>query len=478
MKRYIFLIIFLLIPMKTFAVSDMNISFDDKYIDIDNFLYNNRTYVDLYDFCSLTGYCEIDNTDNKNVKKITEEISNGTFSYTYEVYHEIGTNSFDSRIIIGNDSIKLTQNNIDVTSCPKNAKKTCDDTKLYVPIRFLSQALGKSVDWKDNNVYIKNNLYQKFEEKYNVFLTHKVYYENEVINNNIVIKENNVFKIPQEYISYVYVTDKSNVVIPFTKEFAFFDKNLPKESKNDGSFEIVKEEKSKLIAFGNVGSTSSIAQILMFNRSGDSTDGVYPIVIPNYYEITNKVEIKKQRYIFISPSLQGYNPYICKNTNEMAEMTKLADLVEQKLKSKDWITVYRTPQIPSGEEAYKEAINWGKLYYDNLDLYLCLHSNASSTKKERGIMSVNNPSFNSISTMYSNILRNAIASVHPTKNDAGVWYKSVGENNPINAKYSAYLEIGFHDNYADCEWLVSDFSKEDISNAIANTLINYWENNQ
>ena len=471
-NKYYYLIILILfsIPIKIDAKNENKIYFNDNEIQVDNFYYNDRVFVDLSDFCKLTGYCKIEN-DGKQ-KKITQIIKvNETLSYKYEIYHELETKEYDSRIIVGNDSFQLKQDKIDVPSCPDTKEFKCSDTKSYVPIRFVSQALGLTVEWDNYNINIKNNLYDVFNKNFDIHLTHKIYFQDEIIEDDIVYNENQIYKIPKEYKAYTYVSNKENKVIPFIKEFAFFDKNVSKEEKNDGNFEINKDERSILTAVGKIGSKSTIAQIFMYTSDESSLSGVFPIIVPTNLEIIDEVKVHTQRYIYLSPSVQSENPYVCGNSTEMKRMNELSDIIEKNLKEKKWITVYNN----KGSKSASESARMGKKYYDYLDLYLAIHSNGFKGTS-RGIETLYHPKHSQQTHIYSDMIRKAVVDLHPTKKDRGKKPREdLAEVRPSIQKNLTFIEVGFHDHPEDCAWLIDDNNLNKIAKAISDVLINYWD---
>ncbi len=306
---YFFLIIcFLLSPKLTFALVKANsILYEGKTLEIENFIYNDRTYVDLNEFCNSKNLnneniCKVEDTDD-GFKKITINVKINENNYNYITYHKKGTKEFTSMIEIGEETIEndvnekyFGQNNIDVESCPQD---TCDNGKFYVPIRFLTQALGKTVEWdtENNTVKISDNLEDNFNSLYNIDLTENSYNVGDNINDGIDLK-GNTYYLEQNKPYYMYVTNKeNNAVIDGVKVFKYFKEN------NDFSI-----DGNKIIG-NNKTTTNDIAMIIVHKVSDIGTNnngGIFPVIINRKFSTEDN---KKYTYISLGDSLAaGIDP--------------------------------------------------------------------------------------------------------------------------------------------------------------------------
>ncbi|MBQ7140557.1 MAG: hypothetical protein IJO32_03555 [Bacilli bacterium] len=164
--------------------TSITIKYNTKTINVSNYLYKKRTYVDLYTFCSESGICEVHkDKENEKIYKIlkSESLTNtdDQKKYHYLVEHKAGTFNFKSTILIGGRSVVddiNTQLSTDVISCPDevtDSKYQCSGNTIYVPVRFLTQALGLRVEWDGdtNTVIIKNNFEKTFNDVYTPIIT-------------------------------------------------------------------------------------------------------------------------------------------------------------------------------------------------------------------------------------------------------------------------------------------------------------------
>ena len=188
---------------------------------------------------------------------------------------------------------------------------------------------------------------------------------------------------------------------------------------------------------------------------------------------TYQFEIKeKQLVVYLSPSNQYWNigDEEAGYTNEMKELNKIADVVERVLKE-NGVTVYRNKSSGHINQYLSES------NYVKSDLHLAIHSNASSTKKARGIeIFVDSPTSKSLSVathIYQNLYDIYIGK-NMANTDRGVKYASgsLGEANDSFIPCGTLIEIAYHDNYDDAKWIIEN--REVIGNNIARSIINYY----
>lgn len=290
---YILAFVFFLLPKPTFAlVETNNIFYEDKEIKVENFIYKDRLYIDLNSFCNnqiMNGekICEV-KKDKNNLMKITVTIKTDNYNdYKYITYHKKGSKKFTSKIqlgdkIIDNKKIKkyLKINNMDAISCPED---TCNEKTFYVPVNFLTKALGKTVEWdtKNNKVKIYNNLEENFNDLYDINITESTYKNNNIIDDNVSLKINTYY-LEQNKPYYMYITNKnSKEVIDSIDAFKYI--------KDDSDFKI---DGNKIVG-NNKSTTKNIAMIIV-------KDGMFPIVINRKFSTE---ENKKYTYISLGDSL-------------------------------------------------------------------------------------------------------------------------------------------------------------------------------
>lgn len=157
--------------------------------------------------------------------------------------------------------------------------------------------------------------------------------------------------------------------------------------------------------------------------------------------------------IFLSPSTQEYNPYVTGAGSEEYFMNLLADAMEPLLLS-NGIQFERND--PQGTAA--DAIRQGNA--GNFDFYLSLHSNASGAGSEgenRGIIAFYYPdSVNG--RRAAELFAAALREIYPLPDQVTARSTTtLGEVRRTKAP-SVLLEIGFHDNVADAQWVEEHIS--------------------
>ena len=292
------------------------IKYNDKTLNVTSYLYNDgRTYVNLNEFCEKSSICNVSiDKKNQNLYTITKniEITEGTIQnninenlkYSYMVTHEKGTKEFTPFIIIGGYKPFLTRTihddvtnqKSDVPSCPDVEEYTCDEGRLYVPVRYLSQSLGLRVEWdgENNTVNIKSNLVDTFLEKYDVITTTS---KNCNSSNCILVKDGVYTKVKANNEYYLNVIEKSTgKIMDYIKLYSFYD-----STKSTGTFDkiytrgIFSINKNKIkVTKRSTNDTvlqRNIAQIIVFEiresdegyQKSDYNAGGYPIILNNVF---------------------------------------------------------------------------------------------------------------------------------------------------------------------------------------------------
>lgn len=154
--------------------------------------------------------------------------------------------------------------------------------------------------------------------------------------------------------------------------------------------------------------------------------------------------------IFLSPSTQEYNLYANGAGSEETNMNLLADAMEPLLLSNGIQYARNDPNGTAGD-----AIRLGNS--GKYDLYLSLHSNASGTGSEgrnRGIIAFYYPG-SSNGERAANLFANALREIYPLPDQVTTRSTTaLGEVRQTNAP-AVLLEIGYHDNSADADWIVA-----------------------
>lgn len=165
--------------------------------------------------------------------------------------------------------------------------------------------------------------------------------------------------------------------------------------------------------------------------------------------------------IFLSPSEQFANAYASGGTNEGAQMGMLAELVEERLKTRGFLvkTLHRETM------AYKVATadSWGA------DLYICLHSNAYDRKT--GGTRIFYWSKSSAGYKAGLKIFDRLAPLTPGTSDAMKQDQSLYEIRNPEAPV-VYVEVEFHDVAAYAKWIIEHLPE--IADAIVRGICDYY----
>ncbi len=180
----------------------------------------------------------------------------------------------------------------------------------------------------------------------------------------------------------------------------------------------------------------------------------------------------KQPVIYLSPSNQSKN-FGVKSvgyTNERAEMNKIANYVEERLKDYGFI-VYRNDPTKSMDVWINESHKYGA------DLHFAIHSNASTDHHSKGMeIYVDNTQSKTLS-IATKIYENLYA-IYPNKDattDRGIKFAEgrLGEVRSSNLSNGILIEIAHHDYLEDAKWLVE--KQKEIGYNIADSIAEYYQ---
>ena len=165
--------------------------------------------------------------------------------------------------------------------------------------------------------------------------------------------------------------------------------------------------------------------------------------------------------IYLSPSTQEFNPY-AGGGNEEQYMNLIADAMEPYLASSGIRFVRNTPEMTAATSI--TASNSG-----NYDLHLALHSNASSSGNARGIEAYYYPT-SADGRRFAEIAARNLQLIYPVPNGTRIVpTTTLGEVRRTNAP-GVLLEIGYHDNPQDAEWIRSN-----VNNIAENLVLSLTE---
>lgn len=171
--------------------------------------------------------------------------------------------------------------------------------------------------------------------------------------------------------------------------------------------------------------------------------------------------------IFLSPSTQEYNLYANGGGSEEAVMNRLADAMEPLLLANG---IQYSRNDPNGTAG--DAIRLGNS--KNIDFYLSLHSNASGAGSEgqnRGIIAFYYPG-SVKGERAANLFAAALREIYPLPNQVTTRSTTaLGEVRQTKAP-AVLLEIGYHDNTADADWVVGHIDL--IAQTLVRALTEYF----
>ncbi len=175
----------------------------------------------------------------------------------------------------------------------------------------------------------------------------------------------------------------------------------------------------------------------------------------------------EEKVVFLSPSTQEYNTGYGEFGTEEYRMNRIADIVENLLKEQGY-TVYRND--PNGKVSKSVSMS----NEIRPDVHVALHSNASGEgfSAQGPEIFANRP--NTPGDKLANAIYDEIMEIYPDPNKGrGVLYtSSLYEIIRTNAP-AVLLEVAFHDNPEDANWIINNESQ--IAQAVANGINKYFD---
>ncbi|PWM22482.1 MAG: peptidoglycan hydrolase [Oscillospiraceae bacterium] len=168
--------------------------------------------------------------------------------------------------------------------------------------------------------------------------------------------------------------------------------------------------------------------------------------------------------IYLSPSTQEKNFYVTGQTEETV-MNRLADALEPYLRAAGIHFLRNTPEMTAAQviQEANEA---------DYDLHLALHSNASPEYGSRQGVEIYHFPGSVEGIRAAEIMAEHFKILYPDPGKVSLRpTTSLGEVDRVRAP-SVYLEIGYHDNPQDAEWILSQL--DSIARVIALSLTEYF----
>ena len=172
------------------------------------------------------------------------------------------------------------------------------------------------------------------------------------------------------------------------------------------------------------------------------------------------------KIIYLSPSTQEHNVYnILKRPTEETMMNGICDLLEGSLATIPNLIIRRNNRIRTLTNAISES-NAIKA-----DIHLSIHSNAGGNGQASGTEVFYNPN-NPESKRLAQAIYTPVAILTPGEKDRGIKDGiHLAEIRRVNAPALALIEIDFHDNSRQADWIYSH--KRVIAAALFEGLKNY-----
>jgi len=170
--------------------------------------------------------------------------------------------------------------------------------------------------------------------------------------------------------------------------------------------------------------------------------------------------------VYVSPSNQVENKIISGlgYSNESEIMNKIADYLVPELETRGIVTFRNKPTM-SLDEIVAESKSL------NVDFHFAIHSNANGgVGPEIWI----HPNGTNVAKELAQKIYNSILEIYPNKNKGrGIKnYQSLKETNPANVNNGVLVEVAFHDNYNDAQWIINNFKL--IGETMADAIAKYY----
>lgn len=170
--------------------------------------------------------------------------------------------------------------------------------------------------------------------------------------------------------------------------------------------------------------------------------------------------------VYLSPSLQEWNPYV-DGGNEEYYMNLVADAMEPYLKASGIDFVRNSPEM-----TLRQAINQSN--EGNYDLHLAIHSNASgagNAGKNKGAEVYYYPNSTKGQAFADTIATNYSDLYPDPQKVRTIPTTSLGEVRLTKAP-TALVEVAFHDNPEDAKWIRDNIQgiAKNLSKSVAETL--------
>lgn len=171
-------------------------------------------------------------------------------------------------------------------------------------------------------------------------------------------------------------------------------------------------------------------------------------------------------FLFLSPSTQEFNPYVTSG-NEEYWMNQLADRMEPYLYASGINVTRNDPN--AGAAGAIRASNSGRF-----DFHLALHSNASPESRagsQRGVDAYYYPNSEDGLRM-ANLIVDNVRPIYPLPDRVQALPTTIIGEVRRTAAPSVLVELGYHDNAEDADWLTGNLDM--VAAALAESVSEYF----
>ncbi len=238
---------------------DANFIIDGEKINynLGTFLENNRTYINLNNLCSAMkcNFSKSSKNENKiilrfdilNNKKLPENFK--TYSNIdgakYTIVHEIGSKTYQSylELFMANNSEVFALKSPTFQADSVDVTSKIVDNQVYVPLRFVAEALGRYVEYNpsgENNkptITISSQGEGEFYDKYDVGITYSKLEKSSMLVNNLNNSDTVIDINDKPLYAYGYETSSQKIIN--TNKTIFFPLGSSPEINIDNPEEVV-----------------------------------------------------------------------------------------------------------------------------------------------------------------------------------------------------------------------------------------------
>lgn len=166
--------------------------------------------------------------------------------------------------------------------------------------------------------------------------------------------------------------------------------------------------------------------------------------------------------VYLSPSNQNANTYICGNTNEMVQCNKIAECAKLALE-RNGFEVKKAPQGQEMNKSIEESNAWGA------DMHLPIHTNGFVGKNMGTTIMVYKAEGEAIKAAQA--LLNSVGAISPGKDFPIMERPGLKELNSVKA-LPVYIEVEFHDTIEGATWIINN--TKNAGEAIAKGVCDYY----